>query len=77
MSGLSGVKKCWVQREEYREHPDWEMLDGLAVGERIGRVMCLKLHGGLGNQGMLGLSLKGSNKELPNSNFDLKYRGKG
>lgn len=30
------------------------MLDGLAIGERIGRVMCLKLHGGLGNQGNAG-----------------------
>lgn len=54
MSGISGVKTCWVQREEYREHPDGEMLDGLAIGERIGRVMYLKLHGGLGNQGNVG-----------------------
>lgn len=30
------------------------MLNGLAIGERIGRVMCLKLHGGLGNQGSAG-----------------------
>lgn len=36
------------------EHPDGEMVDGLAIEERTGGVMCLKLHGGLGNQGSPG-----------------------